>query len=350
MDDPDALDQRALFHAERRSAITSTDVPGILGLSRYSTALSCYRDKRGESPERPTTLPMWLGNSLEGIVSQLYTAATGLRVRADNRFLRHHEYQWFGCHLDRRVVGDPDLIVELKTRDRMTGWGEDGSDKVPVDVWAQCQSQLIITRARECHVAALFSNREFRVYRLLPDPEFEANLIPTLSDFWFNYALAGVPPAPSGSDVDTFIVNGTPGGASGHLLPATPEQEQVVEKLRVARLNAAAADLRKTEAENVVKKLIGEDYDGITGGFGAVNWKRTADINKTDWKLLAGTYEKAARELLGLIDASEAYVYLDKVRLIDATLDAAPGLYTAVTPGGRRMDCRFKEQESDNDE
>jgi putative phage-type endonuclease len=352
MDQMDTLDEKRLFDDERRQAITSTDVPSILGLTKWGSPLSVYLTKVGEVEPKAVTLPMWMGTRLEGLVSELYTASVGLRVRADNRFHLHPKYPWFGCHLDRRVIGDPDLIVELKTRDRLTGWGDDGTDKVPPDVFCQVQAQLMITGAREAHVACLFSNRQFRVYRLLPDPEFAATLIPTLEDFWINHVVAHVAPPPGGNDVDTAIINGTAGGNSGHLRPATPEQETVVEKMRLARLAAAKADLEKAEAENRVKKLIGEDYDGITGSFGAVYWKRTKEIHKTEWELLAGVYGKAATELLAMLDRAELaygdnYAALEHIALIRATLAGARGLYTTVSPGTRRIDVRLKGSEEE---
>lgn len=341
MIEPDVLEGLEAFLEERRSGITSTDVPGILGLSKWATPLSVYRDKVGESQPRPVTLPMWMGNRLEGIVSELYTEATGNRVRADNRLIRHPIYDWFICHLDRRVVGDPDLIVELKTRDRMTGWGEDGTDKVPPDVFCQVQSQMIVTAAREAHVATLFSNRSFRVYRILPDPDFAAKLIPTLEDFWFNYVVAGVPPEPSGREIDTEVVNATPGGNTGHIKAATPEQEEVAKGLKAARLNAAVAELAKDAAENRVKTIIGEDADGLTGSFGTIYWKRVKDSHKTKWEVVAGVYKAAVDALLELADQHKIVVAPG----IRTQVDAAKDLYTKIEPGTRRLDVRFKDED-----
>jgi len=316
-------DAKEQFDEERRSAITSTDVAAILGLSKWSTPLSVFKEKVGEGNPWKPSLPAWLGNRMEEIVSELYTQASGNRVRADNRFHRHPQYPWFGCHLDRRVVGDPDLIVELKTRNSLQGWGEDGSSDVPPDIFCQVQSQLLITDAREAHVAVLFNSRAFRVYRLTPDLDFAAKLYPTLEDFWFNYVLAGVPPLPSGRDVDTDIINAIAGGTTGVMKSATPEMEELVQRLRLVRLEAAQVELAKTEAENRIKALIGDDADGLTGAFGTVSWKRTAEIHRVDWKAIAD-------DLLPTLPGELA--------------DSLRSQHTVVSPGVRRFEPKFRDE------
>jgi putative phage-type endonuclease len=336
---PDILDLKHQFDEERRSAITSTDVAAILGLSKWATALSVYQDKVGESEERPVTLPMWMGNRMEAIVSELYCEATGNKVRADNRFHRHPQYPWLATHLDRRVVSDPGHIVELKTRDRMRGWGDDGSADIPVDTWAQVQTQMIVTGAREVHVAVLFGSRAFRVYSILPDSLFESTLIPELTQFWFENVLKGIPPPPSGRTTDTRILNGMPGGNTGSMKSATPEMEEVVQRLRLARISAAQADLAETEAANRVKVLIGDDADGLTGSFGTISWKRTAEIHKTAWRDLAGVYRETALKLL------EKYLPDDPdVANARFAVTGALNLFTRTEPGVRRFEPKFREE------
>jgi putative phage-type endonuclease len=339
----EALDAKFQFDEERRSCITSTDVAGILGLSRWATPLSIYQSKIDPQEERAPSIAMWLGNEMEGIVSRLYTGATNNRVRADNRFYRHPVYNWLGAHLDRRVVGDPKLIVELKTRGSMTGWGDDGSDVVPPDVWCQVQTQIFVTGAREAHVATLFSSRAYRTYSILPDPNFETLIVPDLRRFWQDHVLAGVPPEPTGRDVDTAIIHALGGGSSGNLRSATPEQEEVIERLRLAKVAREAAELAEAEAKNRVEVLIGVDYDGIIGSFGTVYWRRTGEIHKTDWRLVAETYRQAVMHLLEMIDADD--VNPADVPSMRAQIDMALSLYTKVEQGIRRLLPRFKEDD-----
>lgn len=339
---PELLDARRAFLEERHGVIGSTDVASILGLSRWGTALTVYRDKTEpvEDDADQMSLSAWLGLRLENLVAELYTASTGKQVRADNQLHRHPEHEWFACHLDRRVVKDPGLIVELKTRGSTRGWGADGSGDIPADVWCQVQAQMIITRARECHVAVLFSNSQFRVYRVLPDPEFEATLIPTLEAFWYGNVVARIPPEPSGHDLDTEIVNDTPGGSSGQVRAATPEQEQLVVQLRLAIVNASQATLALRELQNRVKLIIGEDFDGLTGSFGTIWWKRTRPRKFTAWEQVASVCRRAALDI-----ADRWPPDAPKPPEVETDRDAAElavDLYTEMKPGVRvfRPDLR----------
>ena len=345
-DAPDPRDAQAAFDAERQSGVTSTDVASILGLSRWGTALSVYKAKRGESLARPPSLAAWIGLRLENMVSELYTTATGTRVRADNLYHTHPEYPWFGCHLDRRAVGDPRHLIELKTRFSSRGWGPDGSVEIPVDVWCQVQAQMSITGATRCDVAALFGNSDFRVYPIVPDETFTTELIPTLRDFWFDNVLAGIPPAPTGSDADSDIVKAMGGGDSGVMKPATAEQELLVDRLRDARMALAKAENAKAEAENLIKVIIGEDADGLTGSFGTITWKRSKPWVKYDWKTLAGVYHLAALRLLDLAPADQPDMDVaDETESIRTTVMLAADLYGETQPAVRRMDLHGLREE-----
>ncbi len=337
----DLLDQRKAFDEERRRGIFSTDVAAILGLSRYGSPMSVYRAKQGELPPREMSLPAWIGLRLETLVAELYATATGSKLRADNLAHFHPVYTFLGTHLDRRVVKDSGLIVELKTRGSARGWGEDGTADVPPDVWSQVQHEIFCTGARECHVAALFSNSSFRIYRLEPDPAYETNVVPTLVEFWNDHVLAGVPPEITGHDADTAYLRTFEGGDTGFYKLATPEMEEIIAQLRLAYYNAAAAGLAKTELQNRVKVIIGEDADGISGAFGIIHWKRSRPSLKTDWKLVATTLQQAADRLLELANPGEGDPFVDEYALLSSVVRNAESLYTAERPGSRRFTTEF---------
>ncbi len=337
----DVLDARKAFEEERRKGIFSTDTAAILGLSRYGSAVSVYRAKIGEAPERGLSLPAWIGLRLENLVAEMYAHATGNRVRADNQARFHPEYGWLGAHLDRRVVGDPGLVVELKTRGSTRGWGEDGSADVPVDVWTQVQHQAFVVGAREVHVAALFSNSSFRVYRIVPDLDtFREQIVPDLERFWFGNVVAGVPPLLTGADVDTDLVRALGGGDSGFIRPATPEQEQVIANYKIARFNRAQAEHAEQGLRNIIcHDFIGADADGISGPFGTITWKRTADWTKYDWKAIAADLHKAADQLasMGREAMGDDHPRLPELMLVADTLAVLDDLHSEVRPGVRRI-------------
>ncbi len=335
---PDILDQTKSFHDERREGIFSTDVAAILGLSRWGSAMTVYRAKVGLSEPRQAGLAAWVGTRLEGLVAELYVAATGSKLRTDNLSHQHRQYGWARTHLDRRVVGDPGLLVELKTRGSKRGWGDDGSAVVPADVFCQCQWQMWVTGAHRCHVATLFSNSQFHVYDLLPDGDFIEKLIPTVESFWFNNVLAGQPPDISGSDVDSDLVKSQLSGrTTGEMKPATPEQEALVERLRLARMNTAQAKFAQSDIENKLKLIIG-DADGLTGSFGSITWRHTKDVSKTDWERVARVYRNAVDDLLPYAEELN-----HDTAALRAAVDLAESIYSVVEPGPRRFVTDLRE-------
>ena len=333
----DMSEERRAFLESRATIIGATDSPKILGLSRHGTALSVYEDKVNPVADSgEMSLPAWLGLKLQNTVAELYTARTGARVRADNQTHRMKEHPFIGCHLDFRLLGQPDILVECKTRAFQRGWGEDGTDKVPAEIWVQCQHEMLVTGAKRCDVAVLFGHHTFNVYPLPRNEEFLAALVKTLTEFYHDNWQAGVPPLPTGHPRDTEIVKEQNPDHDDEIKAATPEQAQFIQRLSMIRMNAAQAALAKSEAENRLRDMIGTAA-GITGPFGTITWKRSKDTTEYGWENIAGSY----RSILELIYSDSETVSLlrsfvdNTLRFVD--LDAVQSIYTTVKPGTRRF-------------
>lgn len=319
----DALDTEREFREQQRSGIGATDTPKILGLSRYGSARTVYERLLSDpSQEQQSSLPAWVGMRIQGTVAELYTAATGYRVRAAKGHYRHKEDDWVVCHLDYRVWGSAFILVECKTRSRMTGWGPDGSEVIPRDVWAQVQHEMFVTGATECHVAVLFGHHTFRVYPIKRNEEFLDTLRPVLRMFWHDNVLAKVPPPLTGHEADGRIVAEQHPDNDAFYRNATPAQVQAVASLRAAADEEAAAAYKLDGAKNRVKEIIG-DALGLIGPFGRITWKRTRDATVVNWEGVAGAY----RQIIEDWDTPEDPV----------DLDAVQGLHTGIREGSRRF-------------
>lgn len=344
----DALDERRQFLEDQQSGIGATDTPKILGLSRWGTALSVYRSKVEEAPTSSgqASLPAWMGLKLQATIAELYTAATGQRVRAANGHYRHKQHDFIVCHLDYRGLHKPRLLVEAKTRAYMRGWGPDGSDQIPGDVWAQVQHEMLVTNADECHVAVLFGHHTFRVYPIKRNEAFLGLLVPRLTEFWYDHVLAGVPPEPAGSMIDSKIIEEEHPESGPFFRNATPEQERVVQSLKLEMQKISDQEKVVLALENRIKTMIG-DHLGLLGSFGSISWKKTKDSEKVGWKLVAEVYRRMVEELLEAADPGEDERYLARLALIQSTLPNVEGLYTTVTEGVRRFVPNFVEESGD---
>lgn len=331
MDDvQDALDQRRSFQEQQQSGLGATDTPKILGLSKWGSPLSVYQSKVDPPTPDESSLPAWLGLKLQSTVGELYTAATGQRLRAANGHYRHKTHPWLVCHLDFRGLHRPNLLVEAKTRAYMKGWGADGTGEIPDDVWAQVQHEMMVTGATETHVAVLFGHHTFRVYQIFRHDAFIAGLMDKLDDFWHNHVLARVPPLPSAHPMDAQILADKYPENDPFYRAATPTQMELVREYRAALTREAEAKQQVELLKNRLKDVIG-DHLGLEGPFGTITWKKTKDSTRVGWEQVASLYRKA-------LDG----VMLDS--LVRSQIEMAESLYTTVTPGVRRFTTEFAEE------
>lgn len=336
----DVGEERQEFLEHRQTGLGATDAPKILGLSRWGSALSVYeRLTEGPGDDTPS-LPAWLGLKLQSTVAELYTAATGQKVRAANTHFRHPEHDWMVCHLDYRAWGNPKLLIECKTRAYMKGYGEDGSNEIPADVWVQVQHEMAVTGAETAHVAVLFGHHTFRVYVISRDQQFIDKWIEKGTDFWNNHYLARVPPPVTGHPEDDRYLRRHHPDDDGSLIAATAEQEALVGRLVLAINNYKAVEQARKEVENQVKEVIG-DAAGLTGSFGSITWKKSKDSESVDWGQVAIIYAGVIEELTGLLNADS----FDRARLeqAQAVYETAVDLYTVTKPGSRRFLVNLKE-------
>lgn len=340
----DVGDQRQEFIEQQLSGLGATDSPKILNLSKYGTALTVYERLQKISVPSEMGLPAWLGLRLQAVVGEMFSQAMGVKLRADNKHHRHFEHDWMTCHLDFRVWGQPKTLVEVKTKAYMRGWGEDGSTEIPADVYVQCQHEMAVTGADICYVAVLFGHHTYRTYPIKRDQGFIDKLIPRLEDFWFKNHLAGVPPLPTGHDLDDESLRRQYADHDETLKAATPEQEVIIGKLRSARLNVAQAEGAKAEIENRVKLMIGSAA-GILGAFGRITWKKSKDTVTTDFEQLAITYANVIEDLFLMARPGDDPQEVARLARAQSVFDTAVGLATYPKLGSRRFLVDFAEED-----
>jgi predicted phage-related endonuclease len=343
----DFLDERREFHDARQRGIGATDSPKILGLSRRGTALSVYEEKVGIVQPGEMSLPAWLGLRMQNVVGELYTQATGNILRADNRQHVHRLHDWLVCHLDFRVAGRPKLLVEAKTRAFMTGFGEDGSQEIPLDIWGQVQHEMAVTDATECHVAVLFGHHTYRTYPIPRNDAYIAKMIPRLESFWNENVVPGVPPEPGGS-LDSASVRRAHPDHDDRVISVAPGQMPIVHAALLARHNVKAADEAFAEAENKLIDLIG-DAAGVTGPFGTITRKKSRDGVKVDWEQVAATRANVLADLFDWFDGQAARNRLAKkdlarVARAQAVAVTVEPLFTTTKEGTRRMHYAITEE------
>jgi putative phage-type endonuclease len=187
----DAEPETPSWYAARAAGITGTDLPKILGYSRYGNALSCWMQKRGELDDEAGEAARW-GQVLEDPVAQVWAAENGLTVRRVG-VLQHAECFWMRASLDRRVDGCPDGPCGLEVKTRSAYVADRWRDGVPDDVLAQVLWGLRVTGLHHMHVAALIGGQRLASFRVERDDVIEQYLVDAAAPVW-QAVQEGTPP------------------------------------------------------------------------------------------------------------------------------------------------------------
>lgn len=185
------------WFAARRGGITGTDLPKILGFSKYGNALSVWLDKRGEITDTAGEAAAW-GHILEEPVAQEWARRTGAVVHPVG-VIANSEQSWIRASLDRLVEpgtcpdGDAHCGLEVKTRSAFKS--KVFRSDIPDDVLAQTTWGLIATGLDHMHVAVLIGGQELRMFRVDRDPKIVDYLITAAEPVWAAYQDGNPPEA-----------------------------------------------------------------------------------------------------------------------------------------------------------
>ena len=279
----------------RQAGIGGSDASCIAGLNPWKSAIQLYMDKKEEDPQEVKSLRMELGNRLEGLVAELFTEETGLKVRKVNGILKNDKYPYALANIDRAIVGEK-AFLECKTTNSyaLKEW-EEG---VPAHYEIQCLHYMAITGATHCYIAALIGNSDFIWHKIERDEETIDYLMQIEKDFWENNIEKDVVPMPDGSDAYSEYLKKKYDKSNGqvielHLL------ENGVNKLN--RYDEIVADIKALESE---KKLIEqeiqfhmEDFEVATVGDRKITWK-SSSRNTIDSKKLKAEMPDIAQQYM----------------------------------------------------
>ena len=279
----------------RQAGIGGSDASCIAGLNPWKSAIQLYMDKKEENPKEQKSLRMELGNRLEGLVAELFTEATGLKVRNVNGILKNDKYPFALANIDRAIVGEK-AFLECKTTNSyaLKEW-EEG---VPAHYEIQCLHYMAITGATHCYIAALIGNSDFIWHKIERDQETIDYLMQIEKDFWENNIEKDVVPMPDGSDAYSEYLKKKYDKSNGqvielHLL------ENGVDKLN--RYDEIVTDIKALESE---KKLIEqeiqfhmEEFEVAKIGDRKVTWK-SSSRNTIDSKKLKAEMPDIAQQYM----------------------------------------------------
>jgi len=177
---------------------------------------------------------------------------------------------------------------------------------------------------------AVLNGSHVEVHEIGPSDKYQADLVYIARHLFWAHVERGEAPPIDGSEATRATLGRMYPAEKLGLLDPTPELASLAFRIRDAKAAAKAAELGKSEPENVMRSLLGEAAGVRDDKAGyRVGWTKNADGSKTDWKAVAAAY----RFLMdGLFDP--------------AAMDRAIAAATTPTDGARVLRTYFKDQET----
>lgn len=326
---PDS-ERRSSWLSDRREIITATDAAKILGKSPWGTAIDVYAEKVGIGEEKPATKDQLRGKRRERLVLDTYADEEGISLLYGDPFkvLRHPSLP-IGCTLDATRADDgrpveaktarwKDSIIRLGNGQFVNGWGQHGTDEIPVFYATQMAIQVAVVNAdraasglpliESADLPAEFTGQDYECFRLHRDAQTEADLLELLLDFKRRYIDKRIPPPVDGSEgyanflkaawprhTERVVVLADEMAAAEAIEDATEREarkEAVLEIIGAARMldelrkDIKVKEFQKSGEESTIKRFMADA--GLIEGHGwQATWRTNKAGSKTDWESVA---------------------------------------------------------------
>lgn len=267
----------------RRTTIGASDVPVILGLSKWKTARELYLEKTSTGPALPSPdseASTW-GHRLEGVILEAWGFACGVHVQPWRvGAVEARDIPWATCTPDGWVRVEEtgqSFGVEVKNRAYGSNWGPSDTLEIPPDVEAQVRWSMFVMNVDQWGVGVLLGGNNFRHYLIHRDKEWEEWVFPIVEAFR------------AGADVDGSAWK--PLSASGVMRTATKEEEDILQEYIHFKAMAAGLEEGTNTRMKLLKEKIGSDR-GIVAADVSVSWLPVAGRKSIEWQLVANRLEE----------------------------------------------------------
>jgi putative phage-type endonuclease len=199
------------WHAARAHGIGGSEISAVIGLSPHESRFSLWHRKAGLIAPVEETREMYWGKKHEpAICDEFEVRNPGWQALAAPTF-HGTGRPWQIVNPDRIALGpDGDIhLIEAKTSRDAEGWGDEGTDQVPVYYRAQCRWYLDGLGLRYCRLAVLISGSDYREYLIEADPA-EAQMMRDRAAAFLDTVRAGQRPPIDGHEATYRVVKELP--------------------------------------------------------------------------------------------------------------------------------------------
>ncbi len=180
----------------RKTVITATDCPAILGSSPWTTAYKCWQRKLDLVPAQESNEAMERGTRLEPLIRERFISRHGLNMKPV--VVESSEYNFLAASLDG-LSDCGKYILEIKTGgQKLYKMAHEGT--IPAYYMDQIQHQLLVTGVEKCfYMVGSEDESKDIVIEVSPLSEFAKTYIPVARAFLKCVAF-NEPPALQESD------------------------------------------------------------------------------------------------------------------------------------------------------
>jgi putative phage-type endonuclease len=174
----------------RKIGIGGSDVATIFEISKWSTPLTLWKNKRSKTVEKIQNKYMEWGSRLENIIFQKYQEehSNYKCEQIKDTIFRSKKYPYMLANLDGIINNE--CILEIKTASSDKDW----TNGVPLYYELQVQHYMIVTGLKQCVFAVLFGGNTYCEYCIKENLELQAEIIKREKEF-FDMVQNGLEPA-----------------------------------------------------------------------------------------------------------------------------------------------------------
>jgi putative phage-type endonuclease len=262
---------REQWLAARREGIGASDIAAVLGISPWESPASLWYRKRGELDEQSETDLTLRGHRLEPVVADWFAEAhPEFAVVGRCGLVRSLERPWQLATPDRLLCEsdvdsariEPVAPLEVKTVFDWTGWGEPGTDDIPVHIRAQVLWQMDTLGLRSAFVAVFGGGLVYREYEVGYSTEDVLLMREAGEKFWQS-VLNNERPELDAHDATTSALKELHPDIEDVDVEVDPE---LAAEYVAARALFTVAEDRKKAAENLLRDAIGDGRRAVCNG------------------------------------------------------------------------------------
>lgn len=264
---------------ERRLGIGGSDMPIILGLSKYKTPYQLYLEKIGEieSNSEETQCQYW-GNQLEPLIVSEFEKRNKVTVQQRETIV-HPFHPFLRGNLDG-FIPELNSVLEVKCSNQFMAkeWGEDGSDIIPMTYLAQVAHYCSITNADFAYIAVLIGGHDYREFKYIRNMELETMVVNEAKKFWEYVQVRTPPPAMNQIDLRLMFPQHEP----EKTVPITPEIEKEIEELANVKIQIKQVNDLEDKYKFTIMQFM-KDAECLTDATGRplISWKANKRGSRT---------------------------------------------------------------------